>query len=348
MGRDQPHVPHARDVAGDSWDPGQYLKFADHRLRPAVDLMGRIPLAHPAHIYDLGCGSGNVTRMLADRWPAAAVVGMDHSPQMLQQARVTPSRVRWQHGDLAEWRPEATPSLLFSNAVIHWLPDHRSLIPRLWSLLPPGGCLTVQAPMSWDLPSHRLMRETLADGGAGGTPLGGAELRRAMASRSLHDPGFYYDLLAADAVHLDVWTTEYLHALTGTDAGSGMGHRHQPAPDTGRPRRCGPRNLPGPVPRAAQARVPSAPRRHHTLPLPPPVLRRRARLKLSGPNRLPLARSAPTPATTSGRVSCATATATRCSRWRTGPPARAPVPVPHAPEVDLRAKPYAEIAASAY
>ena len=218
MGRDQPHVPHARDVAGDSWDPGQYLKFADHRLRPAVDLMGRIPLAHPAHIYDLGCGSGNVTRMLADRWPAAAVVGMDHSPQMLEQARATPSRVRWQHGDLAEWRPEATPSLLFSNAVIHWLPDHRSLIPRLWSLLPPGGCLAVQAPMSWDLPSHRLMRETLADGGAGGTPLGGAELRRAVASRSLHDPGFYYDLLAADAVHLDVWTTEYLHALTGSDA----------------------------------------------------------------------------------------------------------------------------------
>ena len=218
MRRDQPHEAHARDIAGASWDPGQYLKFADHRLRPAVDLMGRIPLADPVRIYDLGCGTGNVTRMLADRWPDAAVGGMDHSPQMLQQARATPSRVRWQHGDLAEWQPEAIPSLLFSNAVIHWLPDHRSLIPRLWSLLPPGGCLAVQAPMSWDLPSHRLMRETLADGGAGGTPLGCTELRRAVASRWLHDPEFYYDLLAADAVHLDVWTTEYLQALTGTDA----------------------------------------------------------------------------------------------------------------------------------
>ena len=218
MRRDQPHEAHARDIAGASWDPGQYLKFADHRLRPAMDLMGRIPLAHPAHIYDLGCGSGNVTRMLADRWPDAAVGGMDHSPQMLQQARATPSRVRWQHGDLAEWQPEATPSLLFSNAVIQWLPDHRSLIPRLWSLLPPGGCLAVQAPMSWDLPSHRLMRETLAGGGVGGTPLGNTELRRAVASRWLHDPEYYYELLAADAVHLDVWTTEYLHALTGSDA----------------------------------------------------------------------------------------------------------------------------------
>ena len=218
MRRDQPHEAHARDIAGASWDPEQYLKFADHRLRPAVDLIGRIPLAAPAHIYDLGCGSGNVTRMLADRWPDAAVVGMDHSPQMLEQARATPSRVHWQHGDLAEWQPDETPSLLFSNAVIHWLPDHRSLIPRLWSVLPPGGCLAVQAPMSWDLPSHRLIRETLAGGGAGGAPLGDTALRRAVASRGLHDPEYYYDLLAADAVHLDVWTTEYLHALTGTDA----------------------------------------------------------------------------------------------------------------------------------
>ena len=210
---------HARDIAGASWDPGQYLKFADHRVRPAVDLMGRIPLAAPRRIYDLGCGTGNVTRMLAHRWPAADVVGIDHSPQMLDQARATPSRVRWQHGDLADWQPDGTPSLLFSNAVIHWLPDHRSLITRLWSLLPAGGCLAVQAPMSWDLPSHRLMRETLAGGGTnGGAPLGDAELRRAVATRGLHDPDFYYDLLAAGAAHLDVWTTEYLHALTGANA----------------------------------------------------------------------------------------------------------------------------------
>ena len=218
MGRHQSHEAHARDIAGASWDPGQYLKFADHRVRPAVDLMGRIPLEAPRRIYDLGCGTGNVTRMLADRWPAADVVGIDHSPQMLKQARATPSPVRWQHGDLADWQPEETPSLLFSNAVIHWLPDHRSLITRLWSLLPAGGCLAVQAPMSWDLPSHRLMRETLAGGGTNGTPLGDAELRRAVATRGLHDPDFYYDLLAAGAAHLDVWTTEYLHALTGANA----------------------------------------------------------------------------------------------------------------------------------
>ena len=217
---DQP-TPHAREFAGESWDPAQYLKFSDHRLRPALDLIERVPLAEPSRIYDLGCGSGHITRMLADRWPQATVVGMDNSPQMLAKARATPSRVHWEQGDLADWRPAApaasaaTPSLLFSNAAIQWLPDHATLIPRLWSLLRAGGCLAVQAPLSWDQPSHRLMRETLADGGTGGSPLGSAELRQAVGNRWLHEPGFYYDLLAPGAAHIEVWTTEYLHALTG-------------------------------------------------------------------------------------------------------------------------------------
>ena len=209
--------PHARDIAGESWDPAQYLKFSDHRLRPALDLMARVPLADPRRIYDLGCGSGHITRMLADRWPAATVVGMDNSPQMLAQARAAPSRVHWEQGDLADWQPAATPSLLFSNAVIQWLPDHGALIPRLWSLLPAGGCLAVQAPMSWDQASHRLMRETLAGGGAGSSPLGGTPLRQAVDNRWLHEPDFYYDLLASDAAHIEVWTTEYLQTLTGAD-----------------------------------------------------------------------------------------------------------------------------------
>ena len=211
-------APHARDMAGRSWDPAQYLKFADHRLRPALDLMGRVPLADPERIYDLGCGSGNVTRLLAERWPGAAVTGVDNSPQMLQRARSTASRVRWQQGDLADWQPEAVPALLYSNAVIQWLPDHGELIPRLWSLLPSGGCLAVQAPLSWELPSHRLIRETLAEGGADGTPFGSAELRQAVGRRWLHEPDFYYDLLATESAHLEVWTTEYQQALSGADA----------------------------------------------------------------------------------------------------------------------------------
>lgn len=215
-------TPHQRDIAGESWNPGQYLKFADHRLRPALDLMGRIPLEDPQVIYDLGCGSGNVTRLLADRWPDADVVGMDNSPEMLAQAAAdsvgAAGRVRWQSGDLADWRPDATPSVFYSNAVLQWVPDHSELVPRLWGMLPAGACLAVQVPLSWDMRSHHLMRETLAGGAAGGKSFGSEELRQAVGNRWVQDPDFYYDLLAPQSAHLDVWTTEYQHVLMGDDA----------------------------------------------------------------------------------------------------------------------------------
>ena len=113
--------------------------------------------------------------------------------------------------------PDAVPDVLYSNAVIQWVPDHRTLVARLWGLLPSGGCLAVQAPLSWDMPSHRIMRQTLADGRAGGVPFGTPELRQAVGNRWVQDADFYYDLLAPQAVHLDVWTTEYQHILTGAD-----------------------------------------------------------------------------------------------------------------------------------
>ncbi len=216
-------TPHQRDLAGESWDPGQYLKFADHRLRPALDLMGRIPLERPQVIYDLGCGSGNVTRLLAGRWSQANIIGMDNSPDMLAQAAASGdgaelANVRWEEGDLAGWQPTETPSVFFSNAVIQWVPNHQELVPRLWSMLPSGGCLAIQAPLSWDMRSHQIMRETLENGGSDGQPVGSAELRSAVGNRWVQNPDFYYDLLAPDADHLDVWTTEYQHVLTGDDA----------------------------------------------------------------------------------------------------------------------------------
>jgi trans-aconitate 2-methyltransferase len=208
---------HKSDVAGTTWDPNQYLKFADHRLRPALELLNRIPLDAPGVVYDVGCGSGNVTRLIAERWPAATVYGMDNSLEMLGKAAATPSDIRWVEGDVRTWTPPETPDVLYSNAALQWVDDHDQVFPHLLSLLPAGACLAVQMPLSWGMTSHRLMRDTLADGGPGGSPLGTEALRVAMARKWVEDADVYYDWLAPKVRHLDIWETEYVQVLQGED-----------------------------------------------------------------------------------------------------------------------------------
>src|SRR5512133_423304 len=99
-----------------SWNPEQYLKFADHRLRPAVDLLNRIASTEPALVYDLGCGAGDVTRLLRARWSRARIVGVDSSAAMLEKARSAVADVEWVLADLATWRPEHPPQVIYSNA----------------------------------------------------------------------------------------------------------------------------------------------------------------------------------------------------------------------------------------
>lgn len=213
-------MPKARRTraAGTGWDPGQYARFSDHRLRPALELLARVPIAEASLVLDLGCGTGNVTRIVAERFPAARVVGLDSSPEMLEKASATPSRIEWVRGDIAEWEPERAPDLIYSNAALHWLGGHRTLFRRLFGALAPGGCLAVQMPLSHLQPSHVLMCETLANGGPGGDRLGDEALAAAAAREWLLDASGYYDLLAPQASALDIWETEYLHRLEGEDA----------------------------------------------------------------------------------------------------------------------------------
>ena len=199
------------------WNPAQYQKFSDHRLRPALELLARVPLDAPEVVYDLGCGTGEVTRIMSERWPAAEIFGLDSSKEMLEKAEAGGGKVTWVEADVSSWHPNALPDLVYSNATLHWVEGHRELFPRLGSFLNSGGCLAVQMPLSFDAPSHRLMRETLADGGGGGRPLGTPELRKKVARRWVEDPEVYYDLLASRARHVDIWSTEYLQILDGED-----------------------------------------------------------------------------------------------------------------------------------
>src|SRR4051794_6460115 len=199
------------------WDPDQYLKFSDHRLRPALELLARVPLTSPAVVYDLGCGAGEMARLMAERWPGARVYGVDHSSEMLAKSAATPSRVKWVQADLHEWQPDDAPDLIYSNATLQWVTGHTELFPRLVSFLRPGGVLAVQVPLSWGMPSHVLMRQTLVDGGPGGTPLGTEALKRSVDRKWVDEPEEYYDLLAGRARGVDIWSTEYLQILSGDD-----------------------------------------------------------------------------------------------------------------------------------
>jgi trans-aconitate 2-methyltransferase len=191
------------------WDPAKYLEFAGPRLRPALDLLARVPLTAPATVYDLGCGAGNATRLLAQRWPTARVTGVDGSATMLGAARAAAPDMTWQEADLGTWRAAHPADLLFSNAALHWLDDHARLFPRLVAELAPGGVLAVQMPRNHGAPSHT---EMVAAAEAGPWR---ARLRPALRARPVAEPAVYHDVLRPNVSALDIWETEYLHPLEG-------------------------------------------------------------------------------------------------------------------------------------
>lgn len=200
------------------WDPSCYAKFRGPRLRPALELLSRVPVDEASLVYDLGCGTGEVTRVLARRFRGARVVGLDASRAMLERASAKPGRIEWVLGDIAEWTPATAPDLIYSNAALHWLDDHASLFLHLFGALAPGGCLAVQIPLSETQPSHRLMLQTLEDGGGDGRRLGDPSLAAAAARGWVLDPHAYHDLLGPLAADLDLWRTDYFHRLEGEDA----------------------------------------------------------------------------------------------------------------------------------
>jgi len=196
-----------------SWDPNQYLKFADHRLRPALDLLQRIPAAEPGHVVDLGCGAGNVAKLLAERWPEARVTGIDSSMPMLEKARAAAPNIAFIQAEMDTWRPSAPVGVLYSNAALHWLDGHETLFPRLMQQVAPGGALAVQMPRNHRAPSHTSMAEAVEAG-----PWR-AKLAGVRSIRAVHDPDAYYRILAPHAARLDIWECEYLQVLARTRDG---------------------------------------------------------------------------------------------------------------------------------
>lgn len=191
-----------------TWNPALYRRFEDERTRPAQDLLARVTLAQATHVVDLGCGPGNSTELLVERFAGATVTGIDTSEAMLESARKRLPQCHFELSDVGSWRAQVAPDLIFGNAVLQWVPGHDQLFPRLFSALATGGELAVQMPDNLNEPTHRLMRE-VASGGPWASTLGDATRIRAP----IPPADTYYDLLAGEAESIDIWRTTYHHPM---------------------------------------------------------------------------------------------------------------------------------------
>jgi trans-aconitate 2-methyltransferase len=193
-----------------TWEPQTYLRYADLRFRAGLDLMARIPRADYKTVYDLGCGTGHLTQILAERFPNAHITGVDSSAEMLAEAGGQFPKLSWLQGDIRSWRPEVGPDLIFSNAALQWVPNHEALFPALLRLLNAGGVLAVQMPRHFESPSHvelkKLVRESRWR----------ARLEPLLLTE-VPSPETYWNWLSAHATDLDIWETIYLQVLQGKD-----------------------------------------------------------------------------------------------------------------------------------
>ena len=191
------------------WNPDQYLRFADHRTRPGIELLSRIPDIDARRIVDLGCGTGHLTAMLQERWPHADVIGIDSSVEMIERADHDHPDMTWIIGDAATWEPDQPVDLIFSNATLHWLDNHESLFSRFRSLVRSGSVIAVQMPDNWNAPTHRVPAEILDEGDW-------PEAARAALMRDrLSRPEEYARWL--QPADVDLWRTTYYQRLTGDD-----------------------------------------------------------------------------------------------------------------------------------
>jgi trans-aconitate 2-methyltransferase len=209
------------------WDATQYLRFGGERARPFFDLLARVGAELPEYVVDMGCGPGNLTVLLAERWPSATVCGVDNSPQMIEAARKLISAdaprssgsgltshapgLSFMLDDVRHWEPQCLPDVIVSNAVLQWVPRHRELLVRWAGLLADEGWLAFQVPGNYDQPSHAILREMAAS--ARWRPL----LRDVELNRQTADPADYAELLAGAGCEVDAWETTYVHILEGGD-----------------------------------------------------------------------------------------------------------------------------------
>ncbi len=195
-----------------TWNPNHYLQFADERTRPAVDLVSRIQLPNPRTLVDLGCGPGNSTQVLRQRWPQAHLLGIDKSPEMIAAARSKYPDQEWLLGDVSKWKAEKPVDLVFSNAAFQWVPNHQHLITHLFAQVTDGGALAFQIPSNRYAEVRLHLHEIAED------PIWRERMHGPKSALIIEEPDFYYETLAEQANNLDIWETEYHHIMDSPEA----------------------------------------------------------------------------------------------------------------------------------
>lgn len=190
-----------------SWNPEQYEKFIKDRTQPAIDLASRIDYESPVNILDIGCGPGNSTRILKNRFPNAKIIGADNSVEMLEKAsRINPD-LDFISLDISADLNEITEKydIVFSNACLQWVPNHKQLLPKLMTLLNPKGILAVQVPMQREHPVHMIITE-LADS---------EKWRSKLEKRNYYNLNAeeYFDILSDISADFDIWKITYCHHM---------------------------------------------------------------------------------------------------------------------------------------
>jgi trans-aconitate 2-methyltransferase len=189
------------------WDSELYLRYEQERTQPSFDLVQRIPLKAPQEIIDLGCGPGNSTRALRQRWPNARITGLDSSSAMIERARQSSGEIEWRVADIQTWSEPDRFDLIFANASLHWIANHETLTQRLINTVKPGGALAFQMPALYNQPAAQAANELAKSPNWQGYHL---EDRYALG---VHLPGAYYDWLAPFSGQLQIWETVYFHEL---------------------------------------------------------------------------------------------------------------------------------------
>jgi trans-aconitate 2-methyltransferase len=193
------------------WNPDLYLQFDQQRTQPSVDLVSRISVQNPAKIIDIGCGPGNSTSVLARKWKHADILGIDYSGTMIEKAKKSYPAQKWLECDITKWETNEKYDIVFSNAAIQWIFNHRLLLSRICTLIDTNGTLAFQIPQYDEMAVSKVIDR---------------EYHRLFPDDDFsiskifefHDPCFYYELLHEHFEDLKIWATSYIHEMDSYEA----------------------------------------------------------------------------------------------------------------------------------